>query len=502
MPSRLLPDSAIARYANNCLDAQRTILGVVQPESEPEVVQIVHAARNHTTPLYTISTGRNWGYGSSLPVASGCIILDLSRMNAIIDMDAELGVVTLQPGVTQGQLADYLNQNGLDYYVPTTGAGPSASIVGNALEHGFGLTPTEDHFLAVTSVRAVLADGNIYQSPMAEMGAAQAGVWKWGIGPYLDGLFAQSNMGIVTALQIALIKRPEHTETFVFTMKSTAQLKDMLSACRDLLIELRGPIGGIKLLNRMQLETTIGTNEMGMALAKEFPWMGIGAFRCKKSMVPAIRSEVRKTLRACCSKVVFINDHRNRAMGRAFARVPGMAGIKLRHQLGRARQLMDIVNGVPDTMALQLVYKHVKRPDGDNLHPVRDGVGVIWYAPVMPLKISVVENMLYMIGDTLKDYGFADAVSITSVHDKCMMGVIPIIYDKNKGNGQAMACYNALMEKGMELGCPPYRLNIEGMDKFAGQPDSVFWQAVANIKGVLDPSGILSPGRYAPHKHS
>ena len=103
----------------------------------------------------------------------------------------------------------------------------------------------------------------------------------------------------------------------------------MLEACRDLLVEMKGPLGGMKLLNRTQLEHTIGTNEMGMSLAEDFVWMGIGVFRCRKSLIPAIRKEIRRALGAESSRLVFINNTRNAWLGRLFALVPGRLGAKL-----------------------------------------------------------------------------------------------------------------------------------------------------------------------------
>ena len=90
-------------------------------------------------------------------------------------------------------------QNNLPFLVPVTGAGPSCSLLGNALERGYGITPHSDHFAAVTALRAVLPSGEIYQSAIAEAGGKDVDyAYKWGVGPYLDGIFTQSSLGIVT----------------------------------------------------------------------------------------------------------------------------------------------------------------------------------------------------------------------------------------------------------------------------------------------------------------
>jgi 4-cresol dehydrogenase (hydroxylating) len=136
-PDAVLTGASLASYRQNCLSLTRDTAAALRPSTEADVVRVVQIANRYRVPLYTISTGHNWGYGSALPVCGGCVILDLSRMNRILDMDPELGLVTLEPGVTQKQLFDYLDRHGLNFFVPTTGAGPSASIVGNALERGW-----------------------------------------------------------------------------------------------------------------------------------------------------------------------------------------------------------------------------------------------------------------------------------------------------------------------------------------------------------------------------
>src|SRR5207253_5916875 len=139
------------------------------------------------------------------PVTEGCVVLDLSGLDRILDMDGEFGLVTVEPGVTQQRLHDHLARRGHPFLVPVTGAGPHCSLIGNALERGYGITPYADHFAAVTALQAVLPDGRLYRSALSELGGTEVDrAFKWGIGPFLDGLFAQGSFGIVTQMTIAL----------------------------------------------------------------------------------------------------------------------------------------------------------------------------------------------------------------------------------------------------------------------------------------------------------
>src|SRR5687767_11066928 len=191
--------AGLERYRWCTSSVQRNIAAVLQPESVEQVQQIVGIANAHQVPLYPISTGNNWGYGSALPVRHDNVVVDLSRMNRIIDVNIELAYAVLEPGVTQGQLHQHLQQHRIPLSLNPTGAGPHCSILGNALERGFGIGPNGDHFLAQCGMEVVLATGEILRTGFGHYAGAKAEyVYKWGLGPYLDGLFTQSNFGIVT----------------------------------------------------------------------------------------------------------------------------------------------------------------------------------------------------------------------------------------------------------------------------------------------------------------
>ncbi|HEX5269289.1 MAG TPA: FAD-dependent oxidoreductase, partial [Gemmataceae bacterium] len=160
---RVLSAAAAERYGANTIAVRRRIAGAVLAASTDDVAEAVRAANRFGVPLYPISRGRNWGYGSANPVTDDCVVLDLSPMTAVLAADGELGLVTVQPGVTQRGLKDYLDERRLDLLVPIHGGGPDCSLVGNALERGYGIPPITDHFSAVLSLAAVLPDGTVYR---------------------------------------------------------------------------------------------------------------------------------------------------------------------------------------------------------------------------------------------------------------------------------------------------------------------------------------------------
>ena len=172
--SRVLDAGAAqADYGRCTTGIRRRLAGALRPCERSQIPPIVEIAARFKVPLYPISTGHNWGYGTALPPTDDCMILDLSGLDRILEFDAETGLVTVEPGVTQRQLAEFLDRGDHQYLVPVTGAGPTCSIVGNALERGYGITPQADHFGAVMALEAVLPDGRVYRSALSELDGQQ-----------------------------------------------------------------------------------------------------------------------------------------------------------------------------------------------------------------------------------------------------------------------------------------------------------------------------------------
>src|ERR1700748_2158092 len=65
-----------------------------------DIQRLLGFCTEHHIRLYVVSTGRNWGFGSKVPVSDVEILLSLSLMNRIIGYDATFGTVRIEPGVT------------------------------------------------------------------------------------------------------------------------------------------------------------------------------------------------------------------------------------------------------------------------------------------------------------------------------------------------------------------------------------------------------------------
>lgn len=512
----LAAHAAAQRYGVNTEALTRSLAAALLPETTAEVADIVRIAARHRVPVYPISTGRNWGYGSSLPVADGCAIVDLSRLNRIVACDAELGLVTVQPGVTQQQLADFLDERGLPFLVPVTGAGPDCSLLGNALERGYGLTPHADHFGALTSLEAVLPDGSVYRPALTELGGATVDrAFKWGLGPYLDGLFSQGNFGIVTEATIALARRPERVEGFFFTVRRAADLEAATAAVQDLLRTLGPVVGGINLMNARRVVAmlepfpkeqvspgSVMPPELVDALARRHgatAWLGVGALYGAAPIVAAARAIIRRRLKSVAGRLVFLTPEKASRIRRLLSWVPGLRSSRLYHRTERLEALLRHLAGRPSDIALPLAYWKSGRlpPPGGRHHPARDGCGLLWYAPLVPLRPAAVRSYVEMVERICPQHGMEPLITLTSLSERCFDSTVPLLFDRASADdaARAHACQRALLAAGQEAGFLPYRLGVHSMKEWI-DPALPCWRFSSALKQAVDPHGILAPGRY------
>lgn len=512
--ANVLRHDALARYNAGTTPTTVQILGALLPEHRDHVVDLVRIARTHRIPLYPISTGKNWGYGDARPVQDGCVIVDLSKMNRIIAIDAELGVVTLEPGVTQGQLHHHLEAAGLPYMVPVTGAGPRTSILGNALERGYGITPQSDHFLAVNWLEAVLPDGELYQTPLTGMGAETADkVFKWGVGPYLDGLFTQGAFGIVTQAAVTLVKKPEAVEIFYFQLASDGALETYTRCVRDLLEQLGSLVGGVNVMNahRMLAMQIPYPGESGDEVLSDgqirrlmqqhtIPcWFGAGSLYGSRHMIKAARTVVRQCLAPVDKRIRFVSRRTVDAGLWATQYFPSGVVGQLRARLRRAQAHLDIVEGRPSEVALPLAYWRADVPKpAANLDPARDGCGLLWYAPLVPMQDHTVREAVAMVRRVCLEHRIEPLMTLTSLSSRCFDLTVPIVFaQKNAAQtARARRCFDDLFAQGQQIGIAPYRVGIEAMSSLV-RP-SPYWQLVAALKAAVDPDRIMAPGRYSP----
>lgn len=110
---------------------------------------------------------------------------------------------------------------------------------------------------------------------------------------------------------------------------------------------------------------------------------------------------------------------------------------------------------------------------------------------------TYVRNYANMVKRLALQYGMEPLITFTSISDKLFDSTVPLIFDRADPAAAeaAMACYKDLLTTGKSLGYFPYRVGVSAMELLSHE--QVHAKAFhARLRASLDPSNILSPGRY------
>lgn len=503
------------RYARTTGIVGPAPAAIVFPTTTVEVRGVVSIAARFGVPLYPISRGRNWGYGDACAPRDGQVIVDLGCMNRILEVDRRLGYAVIEPGVTQKQLSDYLAENDTGLWVDVTGAGLEASLVGNTLDRGFGHTRHGDHFLTACGLEVVLADGRVLDTGFGHFpGATAARVYRYGVGPFLDGLFAQSNFGIVTKLGLWLMPRPEAFRAFFFVVPEDAQLADVvdrlaplrMKGVLDSAVHIANDLRTLTARTRYPWDRTDGRTPLPPNVRRELrrahglgAWNGAGAIQGSKGVVRAISREIRRALGPY--RVKFASD-RTLSMARRTTRLLGRFGLGrgLTELLDILEPVYGLLQGRPSQEHLRGAAWRVRDPDpGEAQDPLDCHAGLLWASPVLPATGEHARAVMTLIDPIYAKHGFETLVTFTMINERAMIAITNVAFDRRQTDEavRAAACYDALMTALIAAGYVPYRTGPAGFAKLH-QHDSVFWDVTRQLKQALDPKGIIAPGRYIP----
>ena len=479
-----LSSDLLDQYASSIHGKICPPLAVVRPVSELEDITLVRLANEFQFSIFPISRGKNLGYGDAHGTTSGQVILDLSLMNDILEVDDKLCFATIQPGVSQKQLFDHISDKKLNLQMDVTGAGLEASIVGNVLERGFGHTDYGDRYSRIINIRIVLMNGEVFSTGFAEHEHADAkNCYRTGIGPSLEGLFSQSNFGIITAMTIEMMPVPEKTVMFAVSAQTKSDLRGIILAIREL--KLNGIVqSAVHVANRSR---AVGSSK-GKLIGH---WNLSGSIAGPKALVAARKKLVRKVFNKHLSghRLVFLESWSIRFLdwiNKSIIPLSFMAPVK---------EVFQEQNGIPTDDPLRTLLDDRNATSASisiGNHPVCFG----WINAVCKADPDSIFRAVELMEDLFNRNGYEFRVTMTAVNPRTFILISNITYPREKeAIEKALAfkhqCYDMLNKHGFL----PYRSGsgmFEDLPEYSPSKKILLHQ----LKSILDPNNLLAPGKY------
>lgn len=466
----IIPDDAAAHQP----------CGAIAPGSVEEIQRILAVSNKYKIPLWSISTGRNLGYGEAAPATPGQMVLDLKRMNRIIEVDPELGTALVEPGVTFKQLHDYLTEHNLPFWLNKPAPAPIVGPVGFTLERGMGYTRYQEQAQNFSGMEVVLADGSVVRTGMG--GVENSKTWqayRWGYGPWIDGLFLQSNFGIVTKLGLWLMKRPAANTTW------KAAFPDLKEASR-----------AIEVLRDLRLD---GVVDNGFVVH-----MGVGVAMTQR------RADFFKGPGAISEEMwAAMAKQAGMALWNAIGTVYGTPE-QVKVNLGIIREAMTAIGG---TFATEdqaqgpidlFLYNNIKMLTANGMS-LEDfalfnyrGSGGAWFAPIIPAKAKDAVECYKISQRVLAEFGFdylgGFFIGYSGRHFDAV-NILVFDRDNPKELERAKQCYAKVVSACAKAGYPVYRATTAVMKMTADMYGDAQKSINARLKNALDPNHILAPGK-------
>ena len=410
---------------------------VVMPKTVEEIQKIVRLANSEKIPIVPMGGGLTLS-GLVIPVNGG-IVLDMKRMDKIIEINEISRYALVEAGVTTGALLSYLNQNYTGLEPPIPDAPPSATVAGNVLIHGSGYLSQRygDHSGLINGLEVVLPDGEV-----CKFGSCALSDTWFGRGPIPDfiGLFTSSFgiMGIVTKVSVQLFPKPKMRQIVFGLLKDPKDLPELLLKITE---------------TRLAEDVLLGKQDKP-------EWMKGYVFL-----------------------MVFITGDSEEDMERQVKILKRIYRKAKARFMKAPQRMIEIYMDKPIFAALNADY--------------RKGGGFEYVGAFFPLE-KVPEAYEKGTEISLK-YGIPPTMGsrlIGGIHTVVMF----FSYAFNRADPKDMEnARNALHETNklaLELGGIPWKSELDGQKLILQKMDPNYKKFLKNIKDLLDPNGIMNPGNW------
>jgi hypothetical protein len=484
----------------------------VAPDGVEQVQKVVRIANQYKIPIYPVSTGKNLGYGGSAPAYSGSVVLDLKRMNRILEVNERNAYALVEPGVSYFDLYRYIQEKGLKLWVdvPDPGWG---SPIGNSLDRGGGYLTAmyRNHFDSHCGMEVVLANGELMRTGMGALPGAQTWQqYKSGFGPWIDGMFSQSNFGVVTKMGFWLMPEPDSYLSGTVTVPRHDDLIPLVNILNYLentrvtngMPDLASPLLGIPMLSEFAARFDQGSTPFDRPQDAELTAL---IAKAGGNMSPELDDYAqRKGIGYWSCKLSFYGAAKANAANWAFAQEKFSAIPGARFEAGESYKLpltpeqREKVHkpqfGIPSLAMFSIGARSAMNPEPSNGH--------MWFSPIIPRTGEAIFEANRVFAQAAKELGlpFLNFNLPSTYWERAFIFIFafPVVRDieTNKKN---RAAFRKLIQVAADHGWGEYRTAPVFQDAIMNTysfNNHALLHFHETVKDAIDPNGILSAGRY------
>ncbi len=456
--SRYVSDSPLEIYANLLSVSPDREVYVVRPGSTKEVSQVVRLANEKGLRVIPRGMGTRSSASPLSHTVSG-ILLDMTRMRLVRNVDPGTMTVTVEAGISIAKLNTVLASKDLRVIEGTLC--PFCATAGDTMGYGPGENKYGPRQEQILDLEVVLPSGEVLQTGTAGMGSGHLSKY---LGPDLTGLFLEANgsLGVVTAVTYKMYRLPEALDYANYAFEETGDLVNfMLSLMREGVVHLPS------------------LYELYFWPAETFKlWEGLPQIRNQNKDFKAMFDTWGGKYPRDVIGIVFEGKERQVAYERRLT-----------------SQLADDCGSTGDVGPEPIRDHYIDRNWDGNTKAHEDfaGTATSWAEPIFRCRVDQYPAAREVTLTAAEANGFLAGKSYwrgARLGLRTVSNYPCIMYDASDEDAvmRARSYYKTVLNEAMKMGC--YR-SVE--TQLAVEEDSTAFDLMRRLKKMLDPNGVMAP---------